>query len=86
MPHPVSTPPGAALLIVNGVPPATRAETSGDEQVKQLMEMFRNSTKGKQFEATLGRTPRFVFDGDALKDDATPGALEMEDGDVIDVQ
>ena len=54
MPHPVSTPPGAALLIVNGVPPATRAETSGDEQVKQLMEMGFDEDSCKKVLAECG--------------------------------
>jgi hypothetical protein len=37
-------------------------------------------------EAALSRPPRFLFDGDALKETDTPGGLDMDEGDVIDVR
>jgi len=54
--------------------------------LKDLIETFRASAKGKLVEASLGRPPKFCFDGDVLKDHETPGDLDMEDGDVIDVR
>lgn len=45
---------------------------------------------GKVFDAYCSKkgharaTMRFLFDGNRITDAATPGSLEMEDGDVID--